>query len=195
MLTTDLGDHAVTRLLAGCTLLFEGASVLQPTAAADTNAVEAALAASVDRTEFSALARTGADSWGETEPAVRPWVFDPLTEPRGPLVLAAALERGGGVAKDLAFRPTRIVVVGDATFALNGALARRANANRDFLLNAVAWLAGLDAFSDSRTPANVVSTGMDRARWIRFGMLAAVGPAALVLLLGLVGALRRRRHA
>ena len=39
------------------------------------------------------------------------------------------------------------------------------------------------------------ATGMDRARWIRFGMLAAVGPAALVLLLGLVGALRRRRHA
>ena len=195
VLTTDLGDHAVTRLLAGCTLLFESASVLQPTAAADTNAVEAALAASVDRTEFSALARTGADSWGETEPAVRPWVFDPLSEPRGPLVLAAALERGGGVAKDLAFRPTRIVVVGDATFALNGALARRANANRDFLLNAVAWLAGLDAFSDSRTPANVVSTGMDRSRWIRFGMLAAVGPASLVLLLGLVGALRRRRHA
>ena len=195
VLVTDFGDHAVTRPLADCTLLFEGASVLQPTAAADTNAVETALAASVDRTEFTALARTGADSWGESEPSVRPWGFDPLTEPRGPLVLAAALERGGGVSEDLAFRPTRIVVVGDASFALNGALARRANANRDFLLNAVAWLAGLDAFSDSRTPANVVSTGMDRARWIRFGMLAAVGPAALVLLLGLVGALRRRRHA
>ena len=195
VLATDFGDHAVTRPLADCTLLFEGASVLQQTAAADTNAVETALAASVDRTEFTALARTGADSWGESEPSVRPWSFDPLTEPRGPLVVAAALERGGGVSEDLAFRPTRIVVVGDASFALNGALARRANANRDFLLNAVAWLAGLDAFSDSRTPANVVSTGMDRARWIRFGMLAAVGPATLVLLLGLVGALRRRRHA
>ena len=195
VLATDFGDHAVTRPLVDCTLLFEGASVLEPTAAAGTNAVEAALAASVDRTEFTALARTGADSWGESEPSVRPWSFDPTEEPRGPLVLAAALERGGGVAKDLALRPTRIVVVGDATFALNGALTRRANANRDFLLNAVAWLAGLDAFTESRTPGNVVATGMDRARWIRFGMLAAGGPSACVLLLGLLAAFRRRRRA
>ncbi len=195
VLVTDLGDHAVTRPLADCTLLFEGAAVLQPTAAAETNAVDAAQSAAVDRTEFMALARTDAKSWGESEPAVRPWAFDPTTEPKGPLVLAAALERGGGAAKDLAFRPTRIVVVGDATFALNGALARRANANRDFLLNAVAWLAGLDAFSDSRMPGNVVATGMDRSRWIRFGVLAAGGPAACVLLLGLLAAFRRRRRS
>ena len=195
VLVTDFGDHAVTRPLEDCTLLFEGASVLRPTAAAATNAVETALAASIDRTEFTALARTGAESWGESEPEVRPWVFDPTVEPRGPLVLAAALERGGGVAKDLAFRPTRIVVVGDATFALNGALARRANANRDFLLNAVAWLAGLDAFTESRAPGSVVATGMDRAGWIRFGVLAVAGPTAFVLLFGLVGALRRRRRA
>ena len=195
VLVTDFGDHALTRPLADCTLLFEGASVLQPTAAADTNAVDAALAVAVDRTEFTALARTDAESWGESEPAVRPWSFDPTVEPRGPLVLAAALERGGGMAKDVVFRPTRIVVVGDATFALNGALARRANANRDFLLNAVAWLAGLDAFTESRMPGCVVATGMDRAGWIRFGLLAAAVPAACVLLLGLVAAFRRRRHA
>ena len=195
VLVTDLGDHAVTRPLADCTLLFEGAAVLQPTEAVDANAADAAPATAVDRTGFTALARTDAESWGETEPAVRPWAFDPTAEPRGPLVLAAALERGGGVAKDLAFRPTRIVVVGDAAFALNGALKRRANANRDFLLNAVAWLAGLDAFTESRTPGNVVATGMDRARWIRFGLLAAGGPAACVLLLGLLVMFRRRRHA
>ena len=195
VLATDFGDYAVTRPLVDCTLLFEGASVLQPTAAADTNAVETALAASVDRTEFMALARTGADSWGEADTSVRPWVFDPVAEPRGPLILAAALERGGGAAKDLAFRPTRIVVVGDSSFALNGALARRANANRNFLLNAVAWLAGLDAFTDSRTPGKVVSTGMDRSRWIRFGMLAVGGPASCVLLFGLLTAFRRRRRA
>ena len=195
VLVTDFGDHAVTRPLEGCTLLFEGASVLRPTAAADTNAVDAALAAAVDRTEFTSLARTDAESWGESEPGTRPWAFDPTVEPRGPLVLAAALERGGGAAKDLEFRPTRIVAVGDATFALNGALARRANANRDFLLNAVAWLAGLDAFSDSRAPGSVVATGMDRAGWLRFGALAAAGPSAFVLLLGLAGVLRRRRRA
>lgn len=195
VLVTDLGDHAVTRPLADCTLLFEGAAVLQPTETVYTNAVDSALAAAVDRTEFTALARTDAESWGESEPSARPWSFDPTAEPKGPLVLAAALERGGGVSEELAFRPTRIVVVGDATFALNGALTRRANANRDFLLNAVAWLAGLDAFTESRTPGNVVATGMDRSRWIRFGLLAAGGPAACVLLLGVVIMFRRRRHA
>lgn len=191
VLVSDFGDHAVTRPLDDCTVLFEGASVLEQ----NTNAVGVASSPGVDRTEFTALARTGEESWGESDPSVRPWAFDPTAEPRGPLVLAAALERGGGVAEDLAFRPTRIVVVGDSTFALNGALTRRANANRDFFLNAVSWLAGLDAFTESRTPDNVVATGMDRARWIRFGLFATLLPASAVFLLGLFSAFRRRRRA
>lgn len=193
VLVSDLGDHVVTRPLAGCTLLFESASVLEPTSSADTNAVNAASAVAVDRTEFTALARTDAGSWGEADVSVRPWTFDPTAEPRGPLVLAVALERGGGVAKDLAFRPTRVVVIGDSSFAVNGALKRRANANRDFLLNAVAWLAGLDAFTESRTPDSVVATGLDRSGWIRFGLYAALVPASVVLFLAFMAALRRRR--
>ena len=195
VLVSDFGDHAVTRPLTGCTLLFESASVLEPTASVGTNAVNAAPAVAVDRTEFTALASTDSGSWGEADVSVRPWAFDPTAEPKGPLVLAVALERGGGAAKDLAFRPTRIVVIGDSSFAVNGALKRRANANRDFLLNAVAWLPGLDAFTESRTPDSVVSTGLDRAGWIRFGLYAALVPASAVLLLAFAAALRRRRLA
>ena len=195
VLVSDFGDHAVTRPLAGCTLLFESASVLEPTSSVGTNAVNAAPAVAVDRTEFTALARTDSGSWGEADVSVRPWAFDPTAEPKGPLVLAVALERGGGASKDLAFRPTRIVVIGDSSFAVNGALRRRANANRDFLLNAVAWLAGLDAFTESRTPDSVVATGLDRSGWIRFGLYAVLVPASAVLLLAFMAALRRRRLA
>ena len=186
MLVSDLGGHAVTRPLAGCTLFFENASVLVP-ASDGTN--------TLDRAGFTALARTGAESWGESDASSRPWVFDPTVEPKGPLVVAAALERGGGAAKDLAFRPTRIVVVGDSAFAVNGALKRRANANRDFLLNAVAWLAGLDAVAESRTPDSVVATGLDRSGWVRFGLVAALGPASAMMLLAFTAAIRRRKGA
>ncbi len=195
VLVSDFGAHAVTRPLTDCTLLFESASVLEPTSAVNTNTVDAALAAAVDRTEYTALAVTDPSSWGESDPSVRPWAYDPVSEPKGPLTLAAALERGGGVAKELALRPTRIVVVGDASFALNGALKRRANANRDFLLNAISWLAGLDAFAESRTPGNVVATGLDRPGWIRFGLSAVALPSSAVLLVAFFAAFRRRRHS
>jgi hypothetical protein len=104
-----------------------------------------------------------------------------------------ALERGGGVARDVALRPTRVVVVGDASFVANGALSRRANANRDVFLNSVAWLAGLDALTAPRMPGGAVATGMDRALWMRFGFASALGLPLAVLLLGLLAAFRRGR--
>ena len=193
VLVTAFADHAVTRPLAGGTVLFEDAAVLEASAAAtDTNRVDAA--ASADRAEFTALASTDDRAWGESDPTVRPWVFDAATDRRGPLTLAAALERGGGVSRDLAIRPTRIVVIGDATFVLNGSLARRANANRDFFLNSLAWLAGLDALTEARTPGNVVVTRMDRSDWMRFCGFAALLPAGLVLVLWALMSLYRRRR-
>jgi hypothetical protein len=88
------------------------------------------------------------------------------------LTLAVALERGGSDAPDLVLRPTRIVVIGDGTFVSNGALATRGNANRDFFLNSMAWLAGLDTLNAARTPGNVVVTGLDRSGWLKFGALS-----------------------
>ena len=124
---------------------------------------------------------------------MQPWTYDAETEPSGPLVLAAALERGANAGANLAFRPTRIVVVGDAAFALNGALASRANANRDFLLNAFAWLAGLDASTAPGTPGNVIVTGLDRPGWLRFAAAACIVLPALPIVLLALLRLRRRR--
>jgi DNA-binding IscR family transcriptional regulator len=67
----------------------------------------------------------------------------------GGVALAAVAERGEGAGNDLAIRPTRIVVVGDASFAMNGSLAARANANRDFFLNCIAFLSGTDSGGSS----------------------------------------------
>ena len=166
---TDLGDHVITRPLAGTTLLF-GASA--PLAEASPEGP-----ADKDNVKFTPLARTDSRAWGETDVSVQPWTYDAETEPSGPLVLAAALERGANAGANLAFRATRIVVVGDAAFALNGALASRANANRDFLLNAFAWLAGLDAsargalaaaLTASSSFASVVVAGHELADMGRF---------------------------
>lgn len=182
VIARDFAEHAVTRPLAGSTVVFESPSPVAPTAAAKA-----------EGTAFTELVRTDEQAWGESEPAVRPWVRDATDEPGGPLALAAALERGGGVSKEVKIRPLRIVVIGDAAFVSNGALARRANANRDLFLNSVAWLAGLDALTAPRTPHGSVSTGMDRRAWMRFGIWSAAAMPLLVLLMGALAAFKRGR--
>ena len=178
VVVTDFADHRITSPLKGSTVLFESASPLVP---ADGH----------DQAEYTALAKTDQAAWGEADVTSRPWTFDPSSEPRGPLTLAVALERGGIKASDLVLRPTRIVVVSDGTFVANGALAARGNANRDFFLNSVAWLAGIDTLNAVRTPGNVVVTGLDRDGWLRFGNWTGVLILAFAVLM-LLSALRRR---
>jgi len=179
VVVTDFADHRITAPLKGCTAVFGEAAPLKQVQGRN-------------ETEFTALALTDDRAWGESDTTARPWTFDPVAEPKGPLVLAAALERGGQAAKDLVLRPTRLVVIGDASFVSNGALASRANANRDLFLNAVSWLAGLDAPTAVRTPGNVIATGLDRNGWIWFGGLSFLLIPLFVLLVILTALVRRR---
>lgn len=118
----------------------------------------------------------------------------PLVKDANGIPLAAAIERGGELSGDLALRPTRIVVVGDASFALNGALASRANANLAFLMNAFSWLAGIDASTAPDTGADVLSSGLSRDGWLALGVAAAVAWPALFAMVSLcVIAWRNRR--
>lgn len=121
-----------------------------------------------DRVEFSSIARIGTSA------------------------LVAAVERGAGAGSDLSIRPTRIVAIGDSTFAMNGQLAARANANRDFFLNAVAFLSGTDATGASGVPADVLVVNLDRASRARFVLVSSLAVPGGVFLLLLVVALRRR---
>ena len=119
--------------------------------------------------------------------------FTPLAK-AGTAVVAAAVERGAGAGADLSIRPMRIVAIGDAGFVMNGQLGARANANRDFFLNCVAYLSGTDASVASGAEMNVLSTGLDRATRGRFAaIVAGAVPLVVLLLLMAVAAGRRRR--
>lgn len=108
--------------------------------------------------------------------------------------LAAIGERGVGAGSDLALRPTRVAVVGDALFVMNGQLAARQNANRDFFLNVVAYLAGVDATVRSGTESGVLVLTHDRTERIRIMlMLVVVIPLALFMVM-VINAVRRRHR-
>lgn len=92
----------------------------------------------------------------------------------GEACVAAAAERGAGAGEDLSLRPTRIIAVGDAAFVMNGQLKVRGNANRDFFLNALAYLAGSDAITEPGTEADRLVSGLDRAGRVRFVVVVGV---------------------
>ena len=112
----------------------------------------------------------------------------------GDVAFAVAVEKGAALKSDLAIRPARMVVIGDPSFFLNGALASRANANRDFFLNAVAWLAGLDVSGSVGIAGNVLSARMDRQQRIRLLALSVGGIPAAIAVFGLFVVLRKRRR-
>ncbi len=117
----------------------------------------------------------------------------PLVKDAAGAALSVAIERGGELSGDLALRPTRVVVVGDASFALNGALASRANANLAFLLNAFSWLAGLDASTAPDTGSDVLLSGLSRDGWLSLGVAATAAWPALFALFAFLFVVRGRR--
>ncbi len=149
----------------------EGSRILleRPLAFMPSAAAEAG--AGADRIEFTALARSGSS------------------------VVAAVLERGAGAGSDLSIRPTRIVVVGDAGFVVNGQLGARANANRDCVLNCVAYLSGTDASVAGGAESGTLVVGMDRAQWMRFVVVTVGAVPFAVFVFSVLVALRRRRRS
>lgn len=155
--------HAITDPLSGTQLLFARSSV----------------AFALPEKDNSALSRYRYAPLAEAETAT------------GSAVFAASVETGSGASRELAYRPMRIVVIGDGSFPVNSSVENRANSNRDFILNAIAWLSGLDASGESGKGAETLETGMDRAAYIRFGAWTSV---AFPLALFAVGAFLSRRR-
>lgn len=109
----------------------------------------------------------------------------------GPVGVMVAAERGSRVDADLAFRPGRVIAVGEAAFAANRLVLDHASPNRDLAVNAVRWLTGLSG-SGARSGAGVLRVGQDARAWRLDFLLAALGvPLALCLVLWLV---TRRRE-
>ena len=109
-------------------------------------------------------------------------------------VVVASVERGGGAGSDVALRPTRIVVIGDSGFVLNGSLATRASANRDFFSNCVAYLSGVESHGSGEDGTGVLQSGLDRGGRLRHVLYSAGAlPAFVFLVLAAVVVRRRNR--
>jgi ABC-type uncharacterized transport system involved in gliding motility auxiliary subunit len=119
--------HPITRDLGGVTTLFPLSRPVNSAKTPPPGTPDAAPGG----WQVQPLARTSADSWGETDKAslqqgqVKP---DPQ-DPKGPLPVAAV------ATKD----KSRIVVYGSSSLAANQFL--NLQGNRDFFLNTVSWLA------------------------------------------------------
>jgi ABC-type uncharacterized transport system involved in gliding motility auxiliary subunit len=183
--------HPITKDLAGVMTLFPL-----------TRSVEA-VKSPPKGTSIQPLAKTSAQSWGETDKSVfekgeaKP---DP-GEKTGPLVVALAATidaasdakpEGKETAEAKKPAKARLVVVGTADFASNQFLG--AQGNRDFFLNAVSWLAEEEDLlsvrpKDTRqNPIVLTSAQSNLVLWLPLAVL----PGA-VLVCGLMVMSRRRR--
>jgi ABC-type uncharacterized transport system len=137
-----------------------------------------------DRPQVMALAWTDEQGWGELEPDLMPRQYNPQRgELKGPVTIVALAERGAFVARDVAYSVTRICVAGETDFVMNGTLAHRANANRDFFMNILAWLSGIDAVTASSLGGDaMLVTGFDRDDWaLLMGWACAIVPLFILL--------------
>ena len=186
VVVSAFGDHVVTRNLRNVSVAFGAPACLET--------VQQAAAEGVDRPQVTPLAWTGKDGWGESHPEAFPRHFDAQSELAGPVAVAAVSERGGGVSRDVAYKPTRICVFGETDFVMNGTLAARASANRDLFLNALAWLAGIDTeMGPSLGGDATLVTGFTRRQWVVFVVASTVALPAAFLALFVLFSLRRRR--
>ena len=184
LVITTYGKHPITRGFGHTATVFLAPWCIETVDFGDSEAA--------DRIRVTALAQTSNDGWGDTGETIPPR-FDVEQDIPGPVMIAAAAERGGGASADLGFRATRVVVVGESSFASNGMLGKRLNANRDLLVNMVNWLTGIDAATlPSLGGDAALASGLDRAGWLRLLVwLAGIVPAA-VLVVGLLVGIRRR---
>jgi len=184
---SSFSDHEITRNLNNASVVFGAPACLKVINLTGKDE-------SVDLTRSMLLAQSDVSGWGESHPESYPRRFDSTSELAGPVIVAAVAERGGLVSSDVAYKPTRICVIGDVNFVMNRALSGRANANRDLFMNAVGWLAGVRMGSSSSIGGDAsLATGFMRADWI-LSMVWSVllVPAGVFLIFGLISIRKRR---
>ncbi len=167
-LTTSLSaEHLVTRDLAGqATLTFRAPRAL------------------------ISVPQKGLTLTSLVEMDVKPLVHATADTPSETVTVMLSAERGSRVGEDLAFRPGRLVVVGETGFAENDYLLKHASANRDLSVNAVRWLTGLPG-SGAQGGSGVMRFNQDRRTW-RFQLWIVAGAVPLLFCL-ILGFITRRR--
>lgn len=147
--------------------------------------------AAPDKPRATTLIKCTAAGWGETTPDQNPVRFDPNVDHKGPLGVAAAVEKGSAPgALDTQIKPVRIVVFGDSGFLANSALI---GGNADLFQNALNWL--LDRKELMAIAPKTISEYrliLDASQLRTLGWLVIGGLPALIAILGIAVWLRRR---
>jgi hypothetical protein len=179
--TTTYADHPITRPLQGlATVLFLPRSTRSRP-----------FTAGGDKPTLSELASSSSQGWAEFNPDEASPHFDAQVDIPGPVPVAVAIERGPVPGVHVQIRPTRLVVVGDSSFASNGGLM---GANADLFLNSVNWLLDREDML-AVSPRNIeeLRLVMDAPQLRCLFASVVVGLPGLVAAIGLAVAWKRRR--
>lgn len=185
LILSKYGDHPITRSMAALNAVFFRPRPVEAREFPDRAA---------DRPVATVLAYNTDEGWVEHDQAEESPRFDPATDRRGPVGVAAAVERGGASGVDTALAPSRLVVLGDAAFAANGGLRVGGAGNRDLLLNALNWLVAREQIMaiGARAPMEL-RPGMSDRQWRQAYLLIALALPGLVAVTGVLVWWRRRR--
>lgn len=175
----SFGTHPITRDIGLSAVYFTNPQVID---------IAATVPADIS---VQIIAEAPPSAWGESNPEMLPRNYDPVVDRKGSLPLVVAVEKGG---ENLGIRPMRAIVIGDSNFAANSMLAGGSTANRDLLLNSIAWLTDGGLASSSSPPEDGVALrlAVSRGRMIRFWLRSVfLLPFSSVLLGAVMVYLRR----
>ncbi len=181
MISDKFGGHPVVRDLGRSAVYFVSPQVIDPAPGANGAALSVNVVVSApDR------------AWGEANPEQLPRHFDKDIDRSGTLPLILASESPGG--SELGIRPFRAFVVGDSNFAANSLLEGGTTANRDLLLNAVAWLTEREWSTESSESddGGMLRLNIPRRRQIGFWLTSVLAWPGATLLVGVAMAAVRR---
>ena len=131
LFVSDYAQHPITRGLKGVS------SILYLPRSIEPGAEQGGESGLADKPRVVSLASCSAEGWAEADLDQKPTKYDAARDRKGPISVAVAVEKGPVEGVDVAIRPTRMVVLGDADFAANGALT---GGNVDLFLGALNWL-------------------------------------------------------
>lgn len=182
IVSDNFGDHPIARNLERSAVYFISPQIIDPATPQGADSPPT----------VSIVVSAPSRAWGESRPEQLPRHFDEGVDRRGQLPLVLAVNGPGETG--LGIRPFRAVVIGDSNFAANSLLEGGTTANRDFLLNAVGWLAGRDwatAHSDSGE-SGALRLAIPRPSQRRFWLLSVLAWPFATLVFGAAMSVVRR---
>ncbi len=188
LVVSEYSAHPITEKLKGLTTMFYRPSSVEAAAGAGQDET------TPDRPHVSVLAANTDKGWADANREEYPPRFDQSVDRRGPISIAVAAEKGPLKGINVELRPTRLVVLGDATFVSNAALTSGMGGNSDFFLSCLNWLLERDTLlAIAPKPPNELRLSLDRRQWQMAFALIVVGVPGLAALVGLGVWLRWRR--